>query len=132
LILGFTLAFISRISIFKFHCHIFFIYYTILPSPQTITVRFLPTPSRRLQSDFYQTHPDDYNKIFAKPTQTTTIKFLPNPPRRLQSDFCHPHPDDYNQIFTKPNQKTTIRFLPDGVGKNLKVIVSVDVAKISL
>jgi hypothetical protein len=25
--LGFTLAFLSRISILKFHCHIFFIYY---------------------------------------------------------------------------------------------------------
>jgi hypothetical protein len=46
---GFYSGFITRISIFKFHCHIFFIYYTILPSPQTITVRYLPNTPRRLQ-----------------------------------------------------------------------------------
>ena len=88
--LGFTLAFISRISIFKFHCHIFFIYYTILPSPH-----------RQLQSDICQTHPDDYNEI------------LPHPQRQLLSDFCQLHPEDYNQIFAKPTQTTTIRFLPN-------------------
>jgi hypothetical protein len=93
--LGFTLAFISRISIFKFHCHIFFVYYTILPNPQ-----------RQLQSDFFQTHPDDYNQIFAKPPtqmitirflphpQTIAIKFLPHPHGQLQSDFCHTHKDN--------------------------------------
>ena len=109
--LGFTFAFLSRISVFKFHCHIFLIYYTILPNlAHTITFRFcqthpvdynkiLPSPPRQLQSDFCQTHPDDYNQIFATPTQTITIRFLPNPPRRLQS------------YFVKPTQRNTVRFL---------------------
>ena len=100
--LGFTFAFLSRISVFKFHCHIFLIYYIILPNlAHTITFRFLPNPPRQLQSDVWQTHPDDYNKN------------LPNPPRQLQLDFCQTHPVDYNQIFATSTWTITVRFLPN-------------------
>ena len=103
--LGFTLAFLSRISIFKFHCHIFFIYYTILPNPQRQTPnpddynKIFATSTETIAVKFCHTHMDNYNQIFATPTQTITIRFLPNPPRRLQS------------YFVKPTQRNTVRFL---------------------